>query len=51
MELERRFSANTPIKVRCKPGLKGTVVDKGAWLYNKNDCVNFVSVTKKDATG
>ncbi|RIL24743.1 N-acetylmuramoyl-L-alanine amidase [Staphylococcus gallinarum] len=43
-----RFSPNTAIKVRRKPGLKGAIVDKGSWLYNKNDWVDFVSVTKKD---
>lgn len=43
-----RFAPNTTIKVRRSPGLKGSVVDKGSWLYNKNDWVDFVSVTKKD---
>lgn len=42
------FTPNTAIKVRRKPGLKGAVVDKGSWLYNKNDWVDFDSVTKKD---
>ncbi|WP_039068236.1 N-acetylmuramoyl-L-alanine amidase [Staphylococcus shinii] len=42
-----RFTANTAIKVRRKPGLSGAVVDKGSWIY-KNQWVDFVSVTKKD---
>ncbi|MDW3954971.1 N-acetylmuramoyl-L-alanine amidase [Staphylococcus saprophyticus] len=42
-----RFTANTTIKVRRKPGLSGVVVDKGSWIY-KNQWVDFVSVTKKD---
>lgn len=42
-----RFTANTTIKVRRKPGLSGAVVDKGSWIY-KNQWVDFVSVTKKD---
>ena len=42
-----RFTANTTIKVRRKPGLNGAVVDKGSWIY-KNQWVDFVSVTKKN---
>ena len=42
-----RFTANTTIKVRRKPGLSGAVVDKGSWIY-KNQWIDFVSVTKKD---
>lgn len=42
-----RFTANTTIKVRRKPGLSGAVVDKGSWIY-KDQWVDFVSVTKKD---
>lgn len=42
-----RFTANTTIKVRRKPGLSGAIVDKGSWIY-KNQWVDFVSVTKKD---
>lgn len=43
-----RFSPNTTIKVRRSPGLKGSVVDKGSWLYGKNDWVDFVAIGKKD---
>ncbi|WP_239733147.1 N-acetylmuramoyl-L-alanine amidase [Mammaliicoccus sp. J-M41] len=43
-----RFTPNTKIKVRKSPGLKGVVVDKGSWLKDKSDWVDFVSVTKKD---
>lgn len=46
-----RFYPNAPkkgIKVRRKPGLSGAVVDKGSWLFTKDDWVDFVSVTKKD---
>lgn len=46
-----RFYPNagkTGIKVRRKPGLNGAVVDKGSWLFTKDDWVDFVSVTKKD---
>ena len=46
-----RFYPNAPktgIKVRKQPGLNGSVVDKGSWLFTKNDWVDFVSVTKKD---
>lgn len=42
-----RFTANTTIKVRRSVGLKGSIVDKGSWLY-ANQWVDFVSVTKKD---
>ena len=42
-----RFTANTTIKVRRKPGLSGAIVDKDSWIYNKQ-WVDFVSVTKKD---
>ncbi|PTI38149.1 amidase [Staphylococcus succinus] len=41
-------ASKTGIKVRRKPGLKGAVVDKGSWLFTKDDWVDFVSVTKKD---
>lgn len=45
-----RFYPSAPegIKVRKNPGLKGKVVDKGSWLYTKDDWVDFISVTKKD---
>lgn len=46
-----RFYPNAPktgIKVRKQPGLKGSVVDKGSWLYTKDDWVDIVSITKKD---
>lgn len=43
-----RFTPNTKIKVRKSPGLKGVIVDKGSWLKDKSDWVDFVSVTKKD---
>ena len=46
-----RFYPNagkTGIKVRRKPGLNGAVVDKGSWLFTKDDYVDFVSITKKD---
>ncbi|MEB6292191.1 N-acetylmuramoyl-L-alanine amidase [Mammaliicoccus sciuri] len=43
-----RFTPNTKIKVRKSLGLKGVIVDKGSWLKDKNDWVDFVSVTKKD---
>lgn len=42
-----RFTANSTIKVRRKPSLKGIVVNSGSWIY-KNQWVDFVSVTKKD---
>ncbi|HAR6167696.1 TPA: CHAP domain-containing protein [Staphylococcus pseudintermedius] len=42
------FYPNQAIKVRREPGLKGEVVDKGSWLYNKNDWVEFYQVIKKD---
>lgn len=42
-----KFTANTTIKVRRKPGLSGAIVDKGSWLL-KGQWVDFVSVTKKD---
>ena len=41
-------ASKTGIKVRKNPGLKGKVVDKGSWLYTKDDWVDFISVTKKD---
>lgn len=41
-------ASKTGIKVRRKPGLKGAIVDKGSWLFTKDDWVDFVSVTKKD---
>lgn len=41
------FTANTTIKVRVKPGLRGRVVDKGSWIF-KNQWIKFVSITKKD---
>lgn len=46
-----RFYPNagkTGIKVRRKPGLQGAIVDKGSWLFTKDDWVDFVSITKKD---
>ncbi len=43
-----RFTPNTEIKVRKSPGLKGAIVDKGSWLKDKSDWVDFVSITKKD---
>lgn len=42
-----RFTAKSTIKVRRSPGLKGSAVDSGSWIY-KNQWVDFVSVTKKD---
>ena len=42
------FYPNTTIKVRKSPGLKGAVVDRNSWLYNKNDWVKFDQVIKKD---
>ena len=42
------FYPNTTIKVRKSPGLSGTVVESGSWLYNKNDWVKFDQVIKKD---
>lgn len=42
-----RFTANSTIKVRRKPGLSGAIVDNGSWIY-KDQWVDFVSVTKKD---
>lgn len=42
------FYPNTTIKVRKSPGLKGTIVDRGSWLFNKNDWVKFDKVIKKD---
>lgn len=42
-----KFTVNTTIKVRRKPGLSGAIVDKGSWLL-KGQWVDFVSVTKKD---
>ena len=42
-----RFTSNSTIKVRRKPGLSGAIVDKGSWIY-KDQWVDFVSVTKKD---
>lgn len=46
-----RFYPNagkTGIKVRRKTGLQGAIVDKGSWLFTKDDWVDFVSITKKD---
>ena len=45
-----KFTANSTIKVRKSPGLKGTVVESGSWLYN-GDYVPFDQVIKKMATG
>lgn len=42
-----RFTANSTIKVRRSPGLKGTVVGSGSWIY-KNQWVDFNQVIKKD---
>lgn len=46
-----RFYPNAPksgIVVRRKPGLKGAQVDRGSWLFTKNDWVDFDQVIKKD---
>lgn len=42
------FYPNTLIKVRKSPTLRGAVVDKGSWLYNKDDYVPFDQVIKAD---
>ena len=42
-----RFTANTLIKVRKNPGLKGKQVPKSDWIQ-AGQWVDFVSVTKKD---
>ena len=41
------FTANSTIKVRKSPGLNGTVVESGSWLYDGN-YVPFDQVIKKD---
>ena len=50
MELGGKFTANSTIKVRKSPGLKGTVVESGSWLY-KGNYVPFDQVIKKMGTG
>ena len=42
-----RFTANTTIKVRKSPGLKGRVVESGSWIY-KNQWVDIVQIKKQD---
>ena len=42
-----KFTANSTIKVRKSPGLKGTVVESGSWLH-KGNYVPFDQVIKKD---
>ncbi len=42
-----RFTANTTIKVRKSPGLKGKVVDSGSWIY-KGQWVDVVQIKKQD---
>lgn len=42
-----RFTANTLIKVRKNPGLKGKQVSKSDWIQ-AGQWVDFISVTKKD---
>ena len=42
-----RFTANTTIKVRKSPGLKGKVVDSGSWIY-KGQWVDIVQIKKVD---
>ncbi|MBF0749721.1 N-acetylmuramoyl-L-alanine amidase [Mammaliicoccus lentus] len=42
-----RFTANTLIKVRKNPGLKGKQVPKSDWIQ-AGQWVDFISVTKKD---
>lgn len=42
-----RFTANTTIKVRKSPGLKGKVVDSGSWIY-KGQWVDVVQIKKID---
>lgn len=43
-----RFTANTTIKVRRSPSLKGAVVDTGSWIY-KNQWVDIVQLKKDRA--
>ncbi|MDK1672927.1 N-acetylmuramoyl-L-alanine amidase [Staphylococcus saprophyticus] len=40
------FYPNTTIKVRRSPSLTGKEVDKGSWLYGKNDWVDIHSLVK-----
>lgn len=40
------FYPNTTIKVRKSPSLNGAIVDKGSWLYDKNDYVSFDQIIK-----
>ena len=42
-----RFTANTTIKVRKSPGLKGKLVDSGSWIY-KCQWVDIVQIKKID---
>ncbi|WP_342610273.1 N-acetylmuramoyl-L-alanine amidase [Staphylococcus hsinchuensis] len=42
-----KFNAGTTIKVRKQPGLAGQILNRDRWL-EKNDSVEFVSITKKD---
>ena len=51
MELGRHFYPNAPksgIRVRRSPGINGTIVESGSWLYGKTDWVEFDQVIKKD---
>lgn len=42
-----RFTSKSTIKVRRSPGLKGSIVDTGSWIY-KNQWVDFDQLIKKD---
>ncbi|GEQ07070.1 hypothetical protein SGA02_28980 [Staphylococcus gallinarum] len=42
------FYPNTTIKVRKSPGINGTIVESGSWLYGKDDWIKFDQVIKKD---
>lgn len=44
------FYPNAPksgIRVRRSPGINGTIVESGSWLYRKTDWVQFDQVIKK----
>ena len=50
MELGGTFYPNAPksgIRVRRSPGINGTIVESGSWLYRKTDWVQFDQVIKK----
>ncbi|QXV86264.1 N-acetylmuramoyl-L-alanine amidase [Staphylococcus phage SAPYZU_15] len=42
------FYPDRAIKVRKSPGLKGTIVNRDSWLYDKDDWVEFDQVIKAD---